>query len=633
MAKTKKVRTVAEKMEKQFTSALKKSTQEKNTLPVIVRNGVQVKMPLELVLMRASFSKIQLNIIVTVLKTIGNKVDEVINKKMKEGDIMSLFPDEEFGINPNVIKFPIKRKEFGIPSSHIEELKGALKLMRMIPVEVPIIGKVTGEKYHKYTNLCSIILPDDEFKDICFVEMGRDVAAHILHEDLRYATIVDSISRKLRSKYSIRIYWMVMLYAYNGGVTFKFEEFKKQVCGSDSKYERYPRFEAEVLNKAKKDIDDLYMKGLCEYCFEYHPTKEDRVKSKEKGNPETIIFTISKAAVAVQETKELDDKSFDGQVGAIKKVLSSEFGITRSGVTKIVSLITEDNIKPLKDKIAKLQQLKKEDPTKPGGFFATSVLNFFEEYNPIINIKATTEKTETEKKGQDAQESIVTEELKNEVHDQKYWRKKWYACQDEFNAIGYNIEQSDGKCAFLNLIQCLSYSKYDEQKKSVILIVPAPFLIEFIERNLEKVFNQVLAKHFGEGTGFDIRYEGFKGQLLAERAESVQKYSFHMDLMKSIEIENQQNIEKERIFKEKCMEAWKNCSLDIISAIGNDEIKDIFENHIAFESFDKITRTLLIRVSSQRIWSLLETIYLKTLSAAIFKHFGVGTILNYRVMG
>ena len=61
----KKIRTVADKMEKKFTSALKKSTQEKNTLPVIVRNGVQVKMPLELVLMRASFSKIQLNIIVT----------------------------------------------------------------------------------------------------------------------------------------------------------------------------------------------------------------------------------------------------------------------------------------------------------------------------------------------------------------------------------------------------------------------------------------------------------------------------------------------------------------------------------------------------------------------------------------
>ena len=62
----KKIRTVADNMEKKFTSALKKSTHEKNTLPVIVQNGVQVKMPLELVLMRASFSKIQLNIIVTV---------------------------------------------------------------------------------------------------------------------------------------------------------------------------------------------------------------------------------------------------------------------------------------------------------------------------------------------------------------------------------------------------------------------------------------------------------------------------------------------------------------------------------------------------------------------------------------
>ena len=247
----KKIRTVADKMEKKFTSALKKSTQEKNTLPVIVRNGVQVKMPLELVLMRASFSKIQLNIIVTVLKTIGTKVDEIINKKMKEGDIMSLFPKEEFGEDENSIQFVIKRKEFGIPSSHIEELKGALRLMRLVPVDLPVTGRVTGEQYTKYTNLCSITLPNDDLKDYCIVEMNRKVASHILHEDIRYATIVDSISRKLRSKYSIRIYWMVMLYAYNGGVTFRFDEFKKQICGSEDKYDRYPHFEAEVLSKAK----------------------------------------------------------------------------------------------------------------------------------------------------------------------------------------------------------------------------------------------------------------------------------------------------------------------------------------------------------------------------------------------
>ena len=133
----KKIRTVADNMEKKFTSALKKSTHEKNTLPVIVQNGVQVKMPLELVLMRASFSKIQLNIIVTVLKTIGNKVDEIINKKMN-GDMLSLFPKEEFGEDENSIQFVIKRKEFGIPSSHIEELKGALRLMRMVPVDLPV---------------------------------------------------------------------------------------------------------------------------------------------------------------------------------------------------------------------------------------------------------------------------------------------------------------------------------------------------------------------------------------------------------------------------------------------------------------------------------------------------------------
>lgn len=630
----KKIRTVADKMEKKFTSALKKSTQEKNTLPVIVRNGVQVKMPLELVLMRASFSKIQLNIIVTVLKTIGTKVDEIINKKMKEGDIMSLFPKEEFGEDENSIQFVIKRKEFGIPSSHIEELKGALRLMRLVPVDLPVTGRVTGEQYTKYTNLCSITLPNDDLKDYCIVEMNRKVASHILHEDIRYATIVDSISRKLRSKYSIRIYWMVMLYAYNGGVTFRFDEFKKQICGSEDKYDRYPHFEAEVLSKAKRDIDTLYEQGLCEYSFEYHPTKEEREKSKEKGNPETIVFSITKNKDHRLEVKEVEENPQDAQIKDIEKILLEEFGIGRNRIKNITSRITDDNIEALREKITKLQTIRKEDSTKGGGFYATSILNFFDEFKPpVVAQEETQDKESADNKESGEAAGMNVKEA--EKHDQKYWRNQWYNCQKELEEIGYNIEKSDAKQAFRYLVQCLTYNKFDEDTKKIILVVPTLFIREFIERNLEGLFLSIISKNFGEGVTMEMEQK-FQGPLLAERAETVQKFSFDQDFLKSMEYEGKKKEQERRAAQEKSYAAWSECWNAFVNYINTDEVRDIFTNHVAFEEFiDKkatMERTLLIQVSDRQTYDTIERKYINILMKAIYKYFGQGTILKYRIM-
>ena len=633
-----KNRSVADKMEKKFSSALKKSTQEKNTLPVIIRNGVKVKMPIELVLMRAAFSKIQLNIIVTVLKTIGNKVDEIINKKLKEGDIMSLFPKEEFGEDENSIQFVIKRKEFGIPASHIEELKGALRLMRMVPVDLPLTGKVTGISYTKYTNLCSVTLPNDDLKDYCIVEMRRDVAHHILHEDLRYATIVDSISRKLRSKYSIRIYWMVMLYAYNGGVTFNFEEFKKQVCGTENKYDRYPRFEDEVLRKAKKDIDDLYEQGLSEYCFEYHPTKEDREESKEKGNPETIIFTINKVQTPLLDEKlNINESVFSKRVKEIENTLVDDLNIIRSRALKMTKMVTEENIDAFIGKIEKLKEIKASDPSKSGGFFATSVLNFFDEFRPVEVLQQPEQDTEELlfDESSEKAETIKMGEAKPEVHDQKYWRVKWYECQEELKKIALNIDDplKNSNEAFRSIIQCMIYDKFDEASNNVVIVVPTLFMREFIEKNLGKLLQDIINRHYGNGVSFDIVYRGFQGKLLSDKAELVQKYSFTCDFFEQMEYERKKAEEERRAFEEKCYKAWSTTFKAILHNLKTDEEKTFFKENISFEKYDDLLRVLTLRIPDRDVYNTLEWNHTKLMSWAIEHFFGKNITLQYIITG
>lgn len=627
----KKIRTVADNMEKKFTSALKKSTHEKNTLPVIVQNGVQVKMPLELVLMRASFSKIQLNIIVTVLKTIGNKVDEIINKKMN-GDMLSLFPKEEFGEDENSIQFVIKRKEFGIPSSHIEELKGALRLMRMVPVDLPVTGKVTGEHYTKYTNLCSVTLPNDDLKDYCIVEMNRDVASHILHANIRYATIVDSISRKLRSKYSIRIYWMIMLYAYNGGVTFRFDDFKKQICGSEDKYARYPRFEAEVLSKAKRDIDELFERDLCEYTFDYHPTKEDRNKNKDKGNPEIIIFNISKNKTNLVKSVEVENNSLEAKVKDIEKVLLNELGIGRNRIKIITNRITDDNIESLKEKIAKLQDIRKEDPTKGGGFYATSILNFFDECKiPVLHGKIQEKESAGNEKSGTLTGINTNEPPKN---DQKYWRIKWYSCKKELESYSNNMERPDAKEAFLYLLQCLIYNKFDYDAKKIIMIVPTLFIRELVERNYEELFLNIIRKHFGEGVTIEMEQK-FQGGQVAEYAEKVQKFTVSAGSFKSIAPKHQHE-EGLREFEKKCADAWSEVCKNFIDWINTDEVKCIFKNHVKFEQLkinDVVNKKILyLQVHNREIRDIIENKYINDLQPFIYRYFGPDTLIAYRVL-
>lgn len=635
---TRKAITIADKMEKKFTSALKKSTTEKNTLPVIVRNGVKVKMPLELVLMRASFSKVQLNIIVTVLKTIGKKVNEIIENKMKNGDIMSLFPASEFGENENCIQFVIRRKDFGIPSSHIEELKGALRLMRIIPVDLPVTGKVTGVQYTKYTNLCSVTLPDDGFKDYCIVEMSRQVASHILHEDIRYATIVDSISRKLRSKYSIRIYWIVMLYAYRGGITFDYAEFKKQICGSEPKYDRYAHFESEVLHKARKDIFELYKQGLCEYCFDYHPTKEDRKNSKEKGNPDTIIFTITKQKLRELESQQndmlsfdLDDNSLGKQRRDIEDSLLSKFGISKKRVEIIISKITEENIEAFKQKISILQAKKIDKPTMSGGFFAVALDNFFKEYNTTV-ASSKTEDIDAEAATSEVDGTVVNSD-NPESHDQKYYRKCWYQCQDELKASAQST-QSDLRSIFLDLIDCLIYEKYSIETQSVIVIVPTLFIIEFIEKNLEPFIEEIIHRCFDEKTKLELTYRGFQGKDLTGKAEKIKRYADSMEIMKQAAREVKEKDEKEQeqqAHMSKCINDWQNCLNEFFSMYNSDDTKRFFDEYVQFQSFDSLKHELILAVANRRVFDTIEERYVEELIKVVNKYFGE-VELNYRLM-
>ena len=76
---------------------------------------------------------------------------------------------------------------------------------------------------------------------------------------------------------------------------------------------------------------------------------------------------------------------------------------------------------------------------------------------------------------------------------------------------------------------------------------------------------------------------------------------------------------------------WKECLALIRENVSEQQFKTWFER-IVFESFDKGTKVVLIRVSSSFVYEYLEENYVNLLKKVLCRVFGDNVILNYRVV-
>ena len=511
VAMTKNESTMVDK----FIRAARQQLRAKNA-PKIIVNGIVVRMPLELILSRAKFTQMELNIMTTVMKVIGSKVAH----ELETETLGSLFSKEEFGENPNAIRFIISEKEFGYPKKYKADLRDAIKLMVVVPIEIPVIGKKTEQVYHKYTNLCSINEPErqNESDPYYVVEMNRDVAEHITNSNTDYANIIEIANKKMKSKYSIKMYMFTVAICGQDSISFTFEYLRDQFSKGIERHKKYSEFEKEVLVKSQQDIQRLYNDNLLDYWFEYSPTSEERVELKQRNNPDEVTFIFHRRNELPSFEKKKTRISAETK-NEIESKLVKEFGLFPTSAKEIVSKLNMGNIEAFDKKVQQVREdLASGKAKKDGRSYAFVAFNkfFFESAGVLAEAKEIKDEKKTETISSSASteyvncedlsdgvEQIFCEQKENlsssvgtgtnrssDMKGKEYWKEQWYNCKTLMERYGYDIA--------LSLSHLMTFESYDEKNRILRIQIPGPTteVQELIERKLKKMVMWHITNYF-----------------------------------------------------------------------------------------------------------------------------------------
>ena len=571
------------------------------------------------------------------MKTIGEKVlDELTKKK----NLTSLFAAEEFGEDPMKIQFVVYEKEFKFGLAHKKDLEEALLMMHVVPIEIPIIGNVTGKKYRTYTNLCSITIPEgqEESNKYCIVKMGRDVANHIVNENSVYANILTAAQKNLK-KYSIRMYWFTRAYCYSDERTFTFEYMYDLLCKDVENFDKYSVFEKHILSNPKKDLDELFEKGIIDYRFEYHPTNEERKRMKQRKNPKEIKFVFFRKK-ELPSSKKMPLSPLTSS--NLEKKLMSEFGLFKTSAKEIVSKLTMANIEAFDQRVSKVRdeiladrqreprKIKRED------FYAFGSFNkFFIEFDGgFSKYEDVTEKesSETEQPSTDYADYEVIEEMDAAINrtsntenvsmkskdsnpgaptGQEHWRGQWYKCKTLMEHYGYTLARQAS--------HLMNFKSYDEKSKVLIIQVPGPTIEvqELIERNLSKLIMWHVLQFFPSDTTIEyeiVKFVQRSDEDAKQQLRSVleQQKLYGMDVMDVRSPLFQPRDRKGMPIPE---EVWKwNYVMTVISKkVSEQEFRDVFSN-LKLISYKPIveppchhTTELIVQIPSRELYDVLES--------------------------
>ena len=363
--------------ERKLKRAVKNAT--KVEVPEELRNGdLQILMPFVVSSMNSDFSKIQLDVILSIIEKIGMTLRDILDQKKAGIQQLRLFAEEELRDDPHKVKIKIPLKEFGVSQNHYPELRSALKAMVTVPVELPYRSE-SGRQYKRLTNFCDVYIPEDQVRDqYCIVTMDEEVSVRVRNMELGYHYVRKQLSRAFKSKYSERLYWYIESFKEKGVVTTQTIDLRK-LFGLEDKYKDFSVLEKRVLIPAQQELQQFYESGNAPCYFTYKKVYEN---GRKRGEPEKIEFTIISREPTVDEMLAIQSSK---QQEEIKRSLMEDLSLNESVSTRIAKRVTPENFQGLLGKIISLKVLF-DDKEKSKGidsrtiYIVKSLNNFFMEF-------------------------------------------------------------------------------------------------------------------------------------------------------------------------------------------------------------------------------------------------------------
>lgn len=435
----------------------------------IIDGDVKILVPMQIAMMRTNISKIQQDILLTIIAHIKERLVEIVSGKVKKGEELSLFSQEEIINDGRQVQLEMFFKEFDVSAQNYPKLASALAMLAFIPIELPYQG-ASGKEYYKYTNLCTVYIPKDKkYNKVCYITMDSDIAKHLMNFDLGHFFVGLKTSRKL-SKYAERIYWILKGNINNDGVTLSTKELRKEF-GLEHKYEDFYSLEKKVLKNSQEEIKDLYSRHECECYFKYE--KIYNGGRKKRGEPDAIRFEILYDKSNLLEYKL--QKANEEIMSEIRSTMSEDLDMPESLINHYMKLVNDDNKEDVLTKLISIKigiDTNKENgsPVSSKIAYTASSLNKF--FNSFKN------------KGKEE------DKPKNISHlSSKEASKKWIECLQHI-CQGYSDD-------IINRL--FSYLRFHSYENGTLVIsAPDSTVIKELQEKYSKPMQKNVSRYFGE---------------------------------------------------------------------------------------------------------------------------------------
>lgn len=289
----------------------KKKNETKTFVPAALADTKWINTPFAYARLAKDLTLLQQN----VLLMVSNQLQDYISRFFTDGrhklpdDPNSLFPSTEL---PRLPRLEIKLEDFGVTSSHFDEVEKAANALLDLRIKAPSFREDgTPDGYRLFSVFSNIHVPkqnEEADKEVAYntrvgyvyANINTDVAAYAFNMRLGYINHPLQIAQDAAQVYSPRLYFLIKHYMVKGKdkVRIPYQQLREDLGmnqrdeeGNITKilYPQFSRFRNYVLDAAQMDIYGLGERNLCDITFEYEPVYRGMVN---RGDPESIEFTV-----------------------------------------------------------------------------------------------------------------------------------------------------------------------------------------------------------------------------------------------------------------------------------------------------------------------------------------------------
>ncbi len=435
----------------------------------LLKGETKIILPYQINMMGGTFSKVQQEVILDMYDHIKAKLILQLNPEYDKSPVLSLFKPEDFEDeidSGTFLRIEMSLKDFGVKPSHYPELRGALLALPSVLVSLPYIDKQKRKWTKSESLFSSVYVGTEKYDTSCIIKIKKEMAELAIDMKQGYGEIGRKASRSLSTKYAGRLHMLMSQFGDMGGFTLSIKDFRR-IMGIEKKYlNDWSKVEKHTLLNPKKEIDEKFSEGSCDYYYTYELLYNNR---PENGFPDAIKFSVYSAVSPTERKLIVLEKTLAEQ---FEKDLEDILAVPKSVCSTLSKRVTAENGKAAISKIIELHtwMLTHEVKTNKAMFVVKSLNNFFDTF-----ISPATE----------------SQNLAPQA--------KWNKIQE---SIGKG-RSSDVTALFSQLL----FKEYNEEANEITLVAPSR---EFAEKelagNMQLLLNKV-SEYFNDQTKIKFEYK------------------------------------------------------------------------------------------------------------------------------